>query len=158
MNPGESAGYAVFSRRGGVDSTTGATVGPLLMLADVADVRVEASSGEVHLSWTRPRNAIGIRVVRNPDAPPGGPDDGEKVEADGDGAHDLGLEDDRSYHYGIYAVYRGARRPPPPSRGAFAAAIPHPAVVPVPGLFLAPDPDGSLRISWERPAAGASAS
>ena len=152
--PGESAGYAVFGRRGGVDSLEGATVGPLLMLADVANLRVEAGSREVHLSWTRPRNAIDVRVVRKRSEAPGHLDDGDRVEADGDGAHDLGLEDDLSYHYGVFALYPGPDGRARASRGVHASAIPHPAVEGVGGLTLAAEPDGAVRIAWARPARG----
>jgi hypothetical protein len=41
----EAVGYAAFSRRHDVDSPTGASAGPILVLADVTDVRVEARSG-----------------------------------------------------------------------------------------------------------------
>ncbi len=152
--PGDSVGYKVFSHRGGADSLSGAGGGPLLVLAEVADVRVEARSGEVHLSWTRPRNAIGVRVVRKWGAPPEGPEDGDRVEADGDGAHDLGLEDDRAYHYGLFAIFKSADGRAFASRGVFTAAVPHPPVEGVGGLTLANDPDGRVRISWEPPARG----
>lgn len=152
--PGSSVGYAVFSRRGGVESLNGATTGPVLMLGEVSDVRVEAKSREVHLSWARPRNAIGVRVVRRRGEQPQGPDDGEPIEVAGDEAHDLGLEDDRAYHYGLFALYRGNNGRPLVSRGAFASAVPHPPVEGVGGLTLATDPEGSVRIRWERPARG----
>ena len=152
--PGELAGYAVFSRRGGLDSPTGVAAGPILVLADVADVRVEAASGEVHLAWTPPRNALGIRVVRKRGTPPEGPGDGDRVEAAAEGARDHGLEDGRSYHYGIYALFKGPDGHARASRGVVASAVPHAPAEGVAELTLAATPDGRLRVGWTPPAHG----
>ena len=42
--PGESVGYAVLSKRGGVESVTAISLGPFVFLADVKDVRGRAAS------------------------------------------------------------------------------------------------------------------
>ena len=39
--PGDTVGYAVLSKRGGVESVTAISLGPFVFLADVKDVRVE---------------------------------------------------------------------------------------------------------------------
>jgi hypothetical protein len=152
--PGEAVGYAVFSRRRDVDSLAGASAGPVLVLAEVADVRVEVRSGEVELSWTAPAAAAEIRVVRKEEAPPEGPDDGRRLSALRNGARDEGLQDNQVYHYGIFAVYRTPEGTARVSRGAFVAAMPHAPVHGVEDLILSHEPDGRVRLSWTEPARG----
>jgi len=152
--PGDTVGYAVFSRRGGADSPTGVAAGPILVLAEVANLRFEAASGEVHLAWSPPRNALGVRVVRKRGKPPEGPGDGDKVEAAADGAHDHGLRDGLAYHYGVYALYQGPDGHARASRGVVVSAVPHAPAEGVDGLTLAPAPDGRLRVGWSPPAHG----
>lgn len=152
--PGEVVGYAAFSRRGGIDSVAPAVVGPVLVLADVQDVRADARSGEVGLSWRMPRGATGVRVTRKQGSPPSGPDDGIRVDALPDGASDRGLTDDRVYHYAVYACYRTPEGKERLSRGVSVAAMPHPPVSGLIALGLAPMPDGRVHLSWEEPERG----
>ena len=152
--PSDSVGYAVLSRRGGADSLTGVAAGPVLVLAEVANVRVETASGAVRLSWSPPRNALGVRVVRKTGAPPEGPGDGDRIEAGADGADDRGLEDDRVYQYGIYAIYRGPDGHARMSRGVVVSAVPHAPVEGVGALTLAAEASGRLRLSWVPPLRG----
>lgn len=152
--PGDLIGYAVFSNRDGIDSVSASTVGPVIVLADVVDVRVEARSGEVDLSWRLPAGASEVRVVRKTGGPPTGPDDGDRVESLPEGTCDRGLTDDLVYHYGIYALYRGPDGALRRSGGAIVAAMPHPPVDAVDGLTLEPMPDGRVRISWVVPERG----
>jgi hypothetical protein len=151
---GEIVGYAAFSRRGGIDSVAPAVVGPVIILADVQDVRVDARSGEVELSWRMPRGASGVRVTRTQGKAPSGPDDGTRIDALPDGASDRGLTNDRVYHYGIYAVYRTPEGSDRTSRGVTVAAMPHPPVSGLIALELAPMPDGRVHLSWEGPERG----
>ncbi|HWE36039.1 MAG TPA: hypothetical protein VG406_05645 [Isosphaeraceae bacterium] len=155
VNPGESVGYAVFSRRHDADSLQGASAGPYLVLGEVADVRVEVGSREVHLAWQPPRGAVAVRVVRRRGVAPAGPDDGDAVEALRDSAHDRDLEDDRVYHYGLFALYRvgdhGALRA---SRGVLVSAMPHAPAEVIDSLQLATDPAGGVRVSWREPKRG----
>src|SRR5690606_31165198 len=67
---GEFVGYAVFSHRDGIHSVLSSGVGPVLILADVLDVRVEVRSGEVDLAWRLPQGASEARVVRKTGSPP----------------------------------------------------------------------------------------
>src|SRR5690606_26633714 len=85
-SPGDVVGYAAFSRRDGVDSIASARVGPVIVLADVLDVRAESRSGEIELSWRLPIGAAEVRVVRKLGGPPSGPDDGMPLDALPDGA------------------------------------------------------------------------
>lgn len=152
--PGEFVGYAVFSRRRDVDSLTGAATGPILVLAEVNDVRVEARSRAVELSWTPPPGASDIRVIRKEGAPPNGLDDGQRLQPMQDGARDEDVQDDRVYHYGIFAIYRTSEGRLRASRGVFVTALPHAPVLGVEDLRLSHEADGRIRLSWEEPARG----
>ncbi len=154
IRAGEPVGYAVFAIRGEAASRVGATGGPLAVLPDVADLRVEARSGEVSLSWTLPDRAVGVRAVRNARHRPAHPGDGDPVAALPGGLVDRGLANDRAYHYAVFAVYAPAAGPERASRGAFATAVPAPPAEPIPAPSLVPADDGRVRISWARPARG----
>jgi hypothetical protein len=145
---GETVGYAVYGRRHDVESRQAATTGPHLLIGEVSDVRVESRSGEIDISWTAPAGAVDVRVVRKLGAPPHGADDGDLVETARGHAHDLGLIDDRAYHYGLFARYKGPDGRMRCSRGVFVSAIPHPPVVPVGDLTLRTEPEGHVRLRW----------
>ncbi len=152
--PGGSVGYAVLSKRGEVESIAAAAVGPIWLLADVSDVRVAPKHRAVDLSWTPPPGAHEVRVVRRRGVAPTGPKDGDRVEALRDRAHDDGLEDDRVYHYGIFAIYRLPDGRLVPSRGVFVPAQPH-APAPVPAApAVTTEPDGRVRLTWPEPSRG----
>ncbi len=125
VTPGTSVAYAVKSRRGLVESVGAVTVGPIYLLGEVSDVKVEARGRSVELNWTPPRGAVEVRVIRKRGSRPKNPQDGERVEATLDQAHDRNVEPDRVYHYGIFAVYRTPDGRSVASFGAFATAHPH---------------------------------
>ena len=152
--PGESVGYAVFAVRGEAASKAAATAGPIAVLPDVLDLRVEARSGEVALSWTLPDRASGVRLVRNHARRPVDPKAGEAVEAHPTGAIDRGLKDDRAYHYAVFALYRGPDGVERSSRGAAVVAVPHPPVEPPEAPARAAALDGRVRLSWKAPTRG----
>ena len=154
VRPGESVGYAVFAVRGESASNSAATAGPILVLPEVLDLRADARSGEVALSWTLPERASGVRVVRNLARRPLDPKDGEPVESLPTGAIDRGLKDDRAYHYAVFALYRGPDGAERSSRGAAVVAVPHPPVEPPPAPSLTPGLDGRVRVSWKVPTRG----
>jgi hypothetical protein len=151
---GDVVGYAIYSRRHEVDSRQGVVSGPHLLMGEVSDARIEARSGEIDLSWTAPAGAADVRVVRKMGAPPKGPDDGEVVETSRGHAHDLGLIDDRVYHYGLFARYKGPDGRMRPSRGVFVSAIPHPPATAVSDLTLRIEVEGQVRLRWTPPERG----
>lgn len=155
VSPGESVGYAVFSRRHEADSIAGATVGPLLALGEVRDLRVETSSREVYLFWKPPPGAIDVRVVRKRGVPPKDANDGDKVEALHDSAHDRDLEEGRVYHYGVFAIYKPANKLGTRiSRGAFVSALPRSPAEPIEDARLEPASGVGVRIVWKSPKQG----
>ena len=152
--PGDVVGYAVFSQRDGVGSISRAEVGPVLVLADVLDVRVEGRRGAVDLSWRLPAGADGVRVVRKIGAPPDGPDDGIAIESLPDGAADRDVEDDRVYHYAVFAYYRASDGRPRFARGVRLATIPQAPANAIETIQAALMPDGRVRVSWIEPEIG----
>ena len=159
IRPGESVGYAVYATRGKIISPVGATSSLLDVLGDVQDLYGEVRSGEAVLSWTLPRGAIAARVVRNGLRPPRDDRDGDLVACLPDSLTDRGLENDRAYHYAVFAVYRdpgtaqgeGGERL---SRGARVTFVPRPPAEAVPAPTLIPSLDGRVAISWQVPPRG----
>ncbi len=151
---GESWGYAVCSVRNGVSSLYGVSSGPFLVTDDVTNVRVQAASGRVQLSWTLPAGAAGARVVRKSGGPVEGPRDGVAIETGRDHAVDSGLENDRVVHYAIFAVFRGPAGATAASRGVRISAVPGDPPEAVEALRLDPELDGRLWLRWTPPAHG----
>lgn len=151
---GETVGYAVVSKRGAVESIAATSATPLLLLASVADVRVEAGDREVSIAWTVPEQAADVWVVRKVGSAPTGPPDGDRVEALRDRLHDRGLENDRVYHYGLFATYATAEGPRRAARGVFVSAQPHPPTQILAAPTLSQDPDGRVRLDWIEPSRG----
>jgi hypothetical protein len=146
--PGEVVGYSVFAVRGGVVSPRGASVEPLVILADVSHLRAEARSGEVRLSWTPPAGVLGVKVVRKTGSPPLGPDDGQPIETLRDHATDRGVQDGGLYHYGVYSLFRGPGGSVIASRGVTTSVMPHAAAEEVGRLQLTREGERRLRLSW----------
>ncbi len=155
IKPGESVGYAVFSLRGESCSKSATTTGPIRILPEVLQLRVEARSGEIALGWTLPDHASGVRVVRNRRHRPAHDRDGDVLNPLPTGLLDRGLDDDQSYHYAIYALYPGPDGAELASRGLSVIAVPHPPVEAPPAPTLAPGLDGLVRLAWPSPPRGA---
>lgn len=151
---GQTVSYAVLSQRGGITSTGAVAIGPIPLLGEVKDVRVMVRSGAVDLSWSLPAAAVDVRLVRQRGSAPSGPRDGDRLEALREEAHDSGLDDDRVYHYAIYALYRMPDGAIMPARGVHVAAQPHPPVAALATLRLTQERDGRVRLAWDEPARG----
>ena len=129
--PGDTVGYAVLSKRGGVESITAISLGPLIFLADVKDVRVEFRDQEVELVWSPPRGVSEVRVVRKRGSPPRDPRDGERLATAIDHLLDRNLDPHEVYHYGIYAIYKMPDGRLYPSPGVVVSARQDPQVSPL---------------------------
>jgi len=154
VTPGTSVAYAVVTRRGATEPVGAVAVGPVFLLGEVRGVRVETRSREVDLSWTPPRGASEVRVVRKRGGPPAHAQDGDRVEATLDQAHDRGLEPDKVYHYGLFAVYRTPDGRATSSRGVIVPVQPHTPVAPPDAPTVTPGPDGRVTLRWVEPARG----
>ncbi len=154
VTPGETVGYAVLSRRGGVDSVGAISLGPFVFLADVKDVRVEVRDHEAELTWSPPRGIAEIRVIRKRGAPPTNPKDGDRIASALEHALDRDIDPGQDYHYGIYAIYRMPDGRLFPSPGILVTARPQPTVAVPEAPRLLQEPTGRLRIDWIEPVRG----
>jgi hypothetical protein len=152
--PGDAVGYAVLSKRGGVESVTAISLGPFVFLADVKDVRVELRQYEVELAWTLPRGVSEVRVIRKQGGPPNSPRDGQRVPAALDHTLDRNLDPNEVYHYGIFAIYAMQDGRLFPSPGVVVSARPQPQVPALEAPRLLLEPPGRVRIDWIEPARG----
>lgn len=151
---GELISYAVLSTRGGAESVSAAALGPIPLLGEVANLRAEAGDQQVELAWTAPAGALDVRVVRKLGAAPTDPKDGTRVETLRDRAVDRGLDNDRVYHYGVFALYKMRDGQVHASCGAFVSAQPHPPIAVLPAPVLSQGPGGRIRLDWPAPARG----
>ncbi|MFO0908129.1 MAG: fibronectin type III domain-containing protein [Isosphaeraceae bacterium] len=91
--PGTSVSYAVLSRRDEVESLGAVAVGPIFLMGEVRDVRLETRSREVDLYRVPPRGTSGNSSrAEARRCGPHGPADGERIDALIDQAHDRDLE------------------------------------------------------------------
>jgi len=154
VTPGDTAGYAVLSKRGGVESVSAISLGPFVFLADVRDVRVELHNSEVELAWTLPRGVSEVRVIRKQGGPPKGPRDGNRVPTALDHTMDRNLDPNEVYHYGIYAIYAMQDGRLFPSPGVVVSARPQPPILALEAPRLLLELGGGVRIDWIEPARG----
>ena len=159
VRPGESVGYAVYASRGAAISPTGATSALLDVLADVQNLTGEVRSGEAAIFWTLPRGAIAARVVRNALRPPRDDHDGDLVAALPENLTDRGLDNDRAYHYAVFAVYHDPNPSLGPggerlSGGTRLTLVPRPPAEAVAAPTLTPSLDGRVALSWSVPPRG----
>ncbi len=155
LTPGETVGYAVLSRRGGVDSVAAVSLsGPVVFLADVKDVRVELREHEVDLAWSPPRGIAEVRVIRKRGGPPAGPRDGDRIAGAVDHATIRNADPGQDDHYGIYAVYKMPDGRLFPAPGIVVTGRPQPQVAVPEAPRLVPEPTGRVRIDWVEPAQG----
>ncbi len=151
---GESVSYAILTKRGATESVAATAIGPLLLLGEVTDVRVEEGDQEVTISWTLPDRATGVRVVRKVGSDPKNPQDGERIDALRDRVLDRGLVNDRVYHYGLFAAYKTADGPLLAARGVFVSAQPHPPSQILDAPTILQESNGRIRLNWVEPSRG----
>ena len=154
VTPGTSVSYAVLTKRGKVESVSAVAVGPMFLMGEVRDLRADTRQREVDLSWTPPPNAAEVRVARKRGSPPKSPLDGEYVASTLDQAHDSGLEPDRIYQYGVFAVFKTPEGLSTASRGTFITALPHTPIRPLDAPSLTTEPDGRVLLRWVEPQRG----
>jgi hypothetical protein len=124
LTPGEMVGYAVLTRRGGVNSVAAiGMVKPVVFFADVRDVRVELDKQDVKISWSPPHGVTDVRVIRKRGEPPTRPQDGDRIPADVDQAIIPASELGQNDYLAIYAVYEMPDGRKFPSPGVVAGPI-----------------------------------
>jgi hypothetical protein len=141
---GKTVGYAIFTVRGRVVSASPASVPPIPIVLEVADLRAEGSHGEIALNWRLPEGARGARVVRI-----GASKSSDvSIESLAEHALDQGLDDSRIYRYRVAAVYPGENGRPIVSAGVEIAANPAPPVGPAGPLSVVPEVEGGITLRW----------
>ena len=154
VTPGTSVSYAVLTKRGKAESVAAVAVGPMFLMGEVRDLHAEPRQREVDLSWTPPPNVAEVRVARKRGSPPKTPLDGEYVASTLSQAHDSGLEPDRIYQYGVFAVFRTPDGISTASRGVFVSALPHTPVRTLDAPTLTTEADGRVALRWVEPSRG----
>jgi len=102
MEPGVEYYYAVYSKRWGILSREAAYFGPVILLAEVENVKIEQIDGGLRLIYEKPKGATRVRVWR------GDTQSGNTVELPLNGEtvyDDIGLTGGLRYHYLFVAEY-----------------------------------------------------
>jgi hypothetical protein len=143
--------YAVATVRDGVESVTHAAAGPIVLLREVSELKLESTTRAVSLSWTTPPGAVAVRVDRTTLG--AGSSGGGKTEtiASAQGrALDQAVEPDRAYRYTVRVSYPAATEGGPPrvSSGVAVEAFTASRASPVLEVDLRRLPDGTMRVGW----------
>lgn len=153
VEPGVSYGYAVYTRRNGIDSITRTTAGELMAVAEVDSPTARPGRQDILLRWSLPAGAVGARVTRRRGTPPTTITDGEPVDCLRDHVHDTGLDEGAVYHYRISALFAGGGGLVA-SPGVVVSAIPREPAEPIESLEIGGGSVGPARLSWMPPARG----
>jgi hypothetical protein len=146
--------YAVFTEREGISSTTAASSGPHLTVADVRNVQLTPGDRTIALTWLPPDGCTRVEVWRGEGREVIGPADGTRVHVQGRRALDVDLENGTAYGYLIVAVFPdptepGAELRSPGVRHRVVAAAPPP---PVRDLRVRRE-NGIFLMTWSEPTA-----
>jgi hypothetical protein len=159
--PGVPLWYAVFSRRVGNPSESGAAtlVRPVVLVPEVAELRLVADPSSVTGSWRAHPRTRQVMVTRRELQPPRSPDDGQPVQP----VTLMGFVDSQvrtgvTYHYRVSAVYVTPEGQRYVSSGMVASATPELPAAAVTDLEVAVRAlrDGTaLEAVWTPPGGGA---
>ncbi|MBE3002318.1 hypothetical protein IDM40_26985 [Nocardiopsis sp. HNM0947] len=150
---GTEVRYAVVAVRSGRASSDPVVSGPVMLVSDVADLRLRSGRYAVTASWRVPEGAVRVEVLRGCGAPPRGEGDGVAVPTDGTGFQDHAVEPGRGYFYRIRAVYLTSSGRTRGSEGLVLRADPGPGPLPVSDLAVGHREEGTV-VSWPAPPRG----
>jgi hypothetical protein len=159
--PGVPLWYAVFSDRvGGPAASEAATLArPVVLVPEVADLRLTADAGSVTGSWRAHPRARQVMVTRRQLQPPRTPDDGDPVgPVTLVGFVDSQVRTGTTYHYRVSAVYATPQGQRYVSSGVVASATPALPATAVNDLEVAErllDNGMAVDAVWTPPAGGA---
>lgn len=151
---GERLHYAVFASRGRDLWSAGAAAAEVILLPDVADLRLEALPSAVLGSWRVAPGTSEVMVTRaEGEPPPAGRE--QHLTATLAGFTDTGVQPGRRYFYRVCALYLSAAGERLASPGVLCDAIPEPDPVPVGELraTVRPGPVPEAALSWAVPPA-----
>jgi len=151
--PGEVYWYTVFASRGSILSRKPASADPVVRVADVEDLNVEAGDHCVNLSWKPVPKARHIEVWRQEGSPPQKPGQGARLpDVRRDSAFDGKLTNDKTYGYLVVACFIDPAGKPLYSPGVAAAVTP--AAPPKPVAITVERRENELEVAWTAPPAG----
>lgn len=99
--------YSVYTFRSGVSSLPVTNREAVYNYPDVEAFEISEADRCLNLSWKRKSGMSGVELYRKEDSPPAGYGQGEKLPLlSGDSYSDLQVQNDRTYFYTVYALYR----------------------------------------------------
>jgi hypothetical protein len=128
--------YAVLAERMADASSVPAVTKPVMLVADVTNVKLNEAATAVTASWRPPHGAHAVVVRRGTGDPPLGPGDGTPVQATLTGFTDTGLATGTEYLYRIMTSYRASDGSSRRSPGIVVTARPAPEPEPVTDLTV----------------------
>ncbi len=151
--PGATYYYAVVTVRAGVESTCCLT-GPLMSVADVADLSSKAGDKCVEISWQLPKRAGAVEVWRQNGIAPTKRGQGDRIDqARRTGITDHNVTNGVSYGYLVVAVFRAADGSPRASRGVSFIVRPESPALPLMDLTARRNASQVL-LHWQPPSHG----
>ena len=152
--PGATYYYAVLTVRGGVESTC-CLAGPLMSVADVADLSPKAGDKCVELSWKLPKRAAAVEVWRQNGIAPTKRGQGDRIDqARRASVTDHNVTNGVSYGYLVVVVFRAADGSPRASQGVSVVVRPESPALPL--MDLTARRNGSqVVLHWQSPPHGA---
>lgn len=149
---GRDLHYAVFASGNGGTVWSRSVTGTARLVPEVADVRVQATTDRITLSWQAHPEVAEVRVRRTEGRPPSGPGDGVSVPAGRGTLVDRQLREGVEYFYGLVAVYRDDRRREVQSPMTLVSGSPQPEAQPLDGLTVEPirrrRESVQMRLTW----------
>jgi|GEM_PF-2512787 len=143
--------YAIYTNREGVLSAKAALLDePVLVLGEITNLVKQVNAEQVNLQWTSPANAIEIQVIRNLTRP-SNHSDGQKVEVlNKSQVVDRNLQNETTYYYGIYSIFKDHQGKSVISQGVFIEATPEepPKVRPVQVEVIGTGSQRELKLFW----------
>ena len=151
---GERLHYAVFASRGRDLWSAGAAAAEVILLPEVADLRLEALPSAVLGSWRVAPGTSEVMVTRAEGEPPAAGRE-QHLPATLAGFTDTSVQPGRRYFYRVCAVYLSAAGERLASPGVLGDAIPEPDPAPVGELraTVPPGPVPEAALSWAAPPA-----
>ena len=129
--------YKVFAHRGGTYSTTGETIGPVMPVPEIEELRIFPADGGAQLTWEFNPDVRQVLIWRKQGGErPLAPEDGTLLETERiDGFIDSNIKNDVEYWYYICAVYMaGGKRVV--SKGVAEVITPRRILAPVEHLTI----------------------